>query len=105
MTPPLSGHPSPPAHHLPEHGLVEYVAGACTDGAALAFACHLSLCASCATEVTALERVGGTILETSAGQELCARRAGVGAGPPGDDTAPRRTAGRDPRCPRFSLGV
>ncbi|HEX3901356.1 MAG TPA: hypothetical protein VH853_00815 [Polyangia bacterium] len=70
MTPLSSGFHSPPTHHVPEHGLVEYVAGAATDGAALAFACHLSLCASCAAEVAALESVGGTILEANPGQEL-----------------------------------
>jgi putative transcriptional regulator len=70
MTPPPTAEPSPPTHHVPEHGLVEYVAGAATDGAALAFACHVSLCASCAAEVAALENVGGTILEASPGQQL-----------------------------------
>jgi putative transcriptional regulator len=70
MTPPRPSPPSSPTHHVPEHGLVEYVAGAATDGAALAFACHASLCASCAAEVAALESLGGAILEESPGQEL-----------------------------------
>jgi len=70
MTPPPTAQFSPPKHHVPEHGLVEYVAGAATDGAALAFACHVSLCGACAAEVAALENVGGTILEASPGQEL-----------------------------------
>jgi putative transcriptional regulator len=70
MTPPPTAEPSPPTHHVPEHGLVEYVAGAATDGAALAFACPVSLCASCAAEVAALEGLGGTLLEASPGQEL-----------------------------------
>jgi|GEM_PF-447059 len=70
MTPPPTGQLLPPTHHVPEHGLVEYVAGAATDGAALAFACHVSLCGACAAEVAALENVGGTILEASPGQEL-----------------------------------
>ena len=70
MTLPPTARISPPTHHVPEHGLVEYVAGAATDGAALAFACHVSLCAPCAAEVAALENVGGTILEASPGQEL-----------------------------------
>ena len=70
MTPPRPSPLSAPTHHVPEHGLVEYVAGAATDGAALAFACHVSLCASCAAEVAALESLGGTILEASPGQEL-----------------------------------
>ena len=70
MTFPPPGQLSPPTHHVPEHGLIEYVAGTATDGAALAFACHVSLCGSCAAEVTALENVGGTILEANPGQEL-----------------------------------
>jgi putative transcriptional regulator len=70
MTPPPTGQLSLPTHHVPEHGLVEYVAGAATDGAALAFACHVSLCGACAAEVAALENVGGSILEASPGQEL-----------------------------------
>ena len=70
MTPPPTGQLSLPTHHVPQHGLVEYVAGAATDGAALAFACHVSLCGGCAAEVAALENVGGTILEASPGQEL-----------------------------------
>lgn len=70
MTPPPTGQLSLPTHHVPEHGLVEYVAGAATDGAALAFACHVSLCGACAAEVAVLEDVGGSILEASPGQEL-----------------------------------
>ncbi len=61
-----------PRHHVPEHGLVEYVTGACTEGAALAVACHLSLCPTCAAEVAALEGVAGTLLEAGAGLELAA---------------------------------
>ncbi|HEY6476967.1 MAG TPA: hypothetical protein VI456_10325 [Polyangia bacterium] len=59
-------------HHVPEPGLVEFVTGACTDGAALAFACHVSLCPRCAADVAGLEDVAGTILETCAGQPLAA---------------------------------
>jgi putative transcriptional regulator len=70
MTPLRPDPLSPPTHHVPEHGLVEYVAGAATDGAALAFACHVSLCTSCAAEVAVLESLGGTILEASPGQDL-----------------------------------
>ncbi len=61
-----------PTHHVPEHGLIEYVTGACTEGAALAVACHLSLCPTCAAEVAALEGVAGTLLEAGAGLELAA---------------------------------
>jgi putative transcriptional regulator len=61
---------NPPSHHVPEEGLLEYVAGAATDPANLAIACHVSLCAACAAQVAALEGLGGTILEASAGQAL-----------------------------------
>jgi putative transcriptional regulator len=61
-----------PTHHVPEHGLVEYVTGACTEGAALAFACHVALCPTCAAEVASLEGVAGTILAEGIGQELAA---------------------------------
>jgi putative transcriptional regulator len=62
--------PPSPSHHVPEEGLLEYVAGAATDPAALAIACHVSLCAACGAMAAALEAVGGTILETSVGQDL-----------------------------------
>jgi putative transcriptional regulator len=61
-----------PTHHVPEHGLVEYVTGACTEGAALAFACHVALCPTCAAEVAALEGVAGGVLAAGAGEELAA---------------------------------
>ncbi len=59
-----------PNHHVPEEGLLEYVAGAATDPASLAIACHVSLCAACAAQAAALEAVGGSILETSPGEPL-----------------------------------
>ncbi|HZL21095.1 MAG TPA: hypothetical protein VFG23_25395 [Polyangia bacterium] len=59
-----------PNHHVPEEGLLEYVAGAATDPASLAIACHVSLCATCAAQAAALEAVGGSILETSPGEPL-----------------------------------
>jgi putative transcriptional regulator len=59
-----------PTHHVSEHGLVEYVTGAGTEGAALAFACHVALCPTCAAQVATLEGVAGTILAASAGQDL-----------------------------------
>ena len=62
--------PPTPSHHVPDHGLVEYAAATCTDGAALAFACHLSLCPACAADVTALEQIGGDLLEASPGAPL-----------------------------------
>ena len=63
--------PTPaPAHHVPPEGLLEYVAGASTDPASLAIACHLALCPACAAETSALEAVGGSILAASPGREL-----------------------------------
>jgi putative transcriptional regulator len=59
-----------PNHHVPEEGLLEYVAGAATDPASLAIACHVSLCAACAAQAVALEAIGGSILETSPGEPL-----------------------------------
>jgi putative transcriptional regulator len=59
-----------PSHHVPEEGLLEYVAGAATDPASLAIACHVSLCAACAAQAAALEALGGSILETSPGEAL-----------------------------------
>jgi putative transcriptional regulator len=59
-----------PTHHVSEEGLLEYVAGAATDPASLAIACHVSLCAACAAQAAALEAVGGSILETSPGEPL-----------------------------------
>lgn len=57
-----------PIHHVPEEDLVEYVAGTCSVSAALAVACHLSLCAACAGRRGALEAVGGASLEAAAPQ-------------------------------------
>ncbi|HEY4393602.1 MAG TPA: hypothetical protein VGP64_06050 [Polyangia bacterium] len=61
-----------PTHHVPEHALVEFVTGAGTEGAALAFACHVALCLKCAAEVASLEGLAGTILAAGAGQDLAA---------------------------------
>jgi putative transcriptional regulator len=63
--------PTPvPHHHVPEEGLLEYAAGASTDLASLAIACHVSMCPTCAAQTAALEAVGGSILENSAGRDL-----------------------------------
>jgi putative transcriptional regulator len=62
--------PPAPRHHVPEEGLLEYVAGTSTDPASLAIACHVSLCAACAAHSAALAAIGGSILEASAGQDL-----------------------------------
>jgi putative transcriptional regulator len=52
-----------PSHHPPDDLLVEYAAGSGGEAAALAVACHVSLCAACAARVGALEAVGGAVLE------------------------------------------
>jgi putative transcriptional regulator len=62
--------PAAPRHHIPEEGLLEYVAGASTEPASLAIACHVSLCPNCAAQTAALAAVGGSILEASGGQAL-----------------------------------
>jgi putative transcriptional regulator len=49
-------------HHVPEEMLLEYVAGASTDGAALAIACHVALCDACAARVAELEALAGGFL-------------------------------------------
>lgn len=59
-----------PSHHVPEEELLEYVAGASTDPAWLAIACHVSLCPACAAQVAALESIGGSILQAGVGQAL-----------------------------------
>jgi putative transcriptional regulator len=59
-----------PTHHPAEEALVEYVAGAMSEAAALAFACHVSLCTECARRLGELESVGGALLEGGAGEGL-----------------------------------
>lgn len=59
-----------PVHHVPEEELVEYAAGACGEAAALAIACHVALCATCADRLLALEAVGGASLEAGAPQDV-----------------------------------
>ena len=56
-----------PAHHVPEELLLEYVTGAASEPAALAVACHLTLCAACAERERGLEALGGAWLEQEAG--------------------------------------
>jgi len=58
------------SHHVPEEHLLEYVAGAGTEAAALAMACHLSLCPSCAALARDLETMGGAALDPSRAQPL-----------------------------------
>lgn len=92
-----------PTHHVPEHGLVEYVTGACTEGAALAFACHISLCPACAAEVAALEGVAGSVLEAGAGLALAA--GALEAALSRLDATPQEAGGEDaPAAPAFLSG-
>lgn len=48
-----------PSFHLPDAALFDYVAGRSSDAAALAAACHLTLCGTCQTRVQALEGAAG----------------------------------------------
>jgi putative transcriptional regulator len=92
-----------PQHHLPDHSLVEYVTGACTEGAALAFACHISLCPSCAAEVAALEGVAGSVLE--AGAELELATGALEAVLSRLEATPQELAGEEvPAAPAFLAG-
>src|SRR5262245_43593008 len=59
-----------PTHHVPEHELVEYVGGTVSAPAALAIACHVSLCPTCAATVSTLEAVAGSLLDASPAQAL-----------------------------------
>jgi putative transcriptional regulator len=59
-----------PNHHVSEERLFEYVAGTCTEAAALAIACHLSLCPTCAARGSDLEVLGGASVEAAAAQPL-----------------------------------
>lgn len=59
-----------PEHHVPEEALCEYTAGAASEPAALAIACHVALCAACAERARALEAVAGNLLDAQAGAEL-----------------------------------
>jgi len=58
------------SHHVPEEQLLAYVAGTGTEAAALALACHLSLCARCAALARDLEALGGAALDPSRAQPL-----------------------------------
>jgi putative transcriptional regulator len=59
-----------PTHHVSEERLFEYAAGTCTEGAALAIACHLSLCRACAARGSELEVLGGASFDAAAAQPL-----------------------------------
>jgi putative transcriptional regulator len=51
--------PSSPSHHVPEDVLAEYVTGRARQAAALAVACHLTLCAACRARARAMETLAG----------------------------------------------
>jgi putative transcriptional regulator len=59
-----------PVHHVPEESLLEFVAGATTEPATLAIACHVALCPDCSARSAALEEVGGSLLDQTDGQAL-----------------------------------
>jgi putative transcriptional regulator len=59
-----------PQHHVPEDALCEFTAGAASEPAALAIACHVALCAECATRARALEATAGNILDAQPGADL-----------------------------------
>jgi putative transcriptional regulator len=56
---------SKPGHHPPQDCLVEYAAGTGSEAAALAMAAHVSFCASCAGEVSALEAIGAALVDSA----------------------------------------
>ena len=52
-----------PRHHPPDEALVAYATGSSADADALAYACHVSLCADCSRRLAGLEAVGGALLD------------------------------------------
>jgi putative transcriptional regulator len=75
-----------PRRHFGEDLVLEHTVGAASEGAALAVACHLTLCGLCRALAHDLERIGETLLETQgAGRprpELRARLLAADLGPP-----------------------
>jgi putative transcriptional regulator len=59
-----------PVHHVTDEQLVEYAAGALSEGAALAIACHAALCGPCAARLRGLDALGGAALDATAPQAL-----------------------------------
>ncbi|HVV17599.1 MAG TPA: cupin domain-containing protein [Polyangia bacterium] len=57
-------------HHVPDEGLLAHAAGTATEGAWLAMACHVALCAACAARLAEMEALGGALLETVGPAEL-----------------------------------
>ncbi|MFL5305957.1 MAG: ChrR family anti-sigma-E factor [Polyangia bacterium] len=66
-----SGNTTPTIHHhVPDEGLLAHAAGTASEGASLAIACHVALCAACSARVAELEVLGGALLETAGSAEL-----------------------------------
>jgi len=51
-----------PVHHVSEEELVEFAAGASSEPAAVAVACHAALCAACGARLRTLDAIGGASL-------------------------------------------
>jgi putative transcriptional regulator len=52
------------AHHPSEYLLLAYATGASDEAMSLIVATHMALCSQCRAAVTAMEKIGGTLLET-----------------------------------------
>lgn len=52
-----------PIHHPADEHLLEYAAGAASEGLALLMATHLTLCPHCRSKAAAMERLGGAMIE------------------------------------------
>lgn len=59
------------SHHPEPEMLLAYAAGALSEGAALAIACHASICRECRDEVRRLDAVGGEVMSEIAPAGLC----------------------------------
>lgn len=57
-------------HHIPGEILAAYATGNLPEAYSLVVACHVSLCDTCRTELTAYEFVGGDMLERADAAEL-----------------------------------
>jgi len=53
------------SHHLDQTMLLDYASGGMSQSLSLVVATHLALCPSCRRDVTALEALGGTLLEAA----------------------------------------
>ncbi|BBK39577.1 anti-sigma factor [Allostella sp. ATCC 35155] len=52
-----------PTHHPADEHLLDYAAGAASEGLALLLATHLTLCPECRRKAAAMEQLGGTLIE------------------------------------------